>query len=420
MKIFIYILFICVVLFAENTIKNENILVDLRAVFVDYKYDNYWDDSKAFVTSVKLGYKRDIVPNLEAGVVFGAIEDFGLSDHDKQSMTYIYNRDTETFSILHQAYIKYELNKNYIQLGRFEFSSPLIDSDDYYVLSNSFEGITASINYKKLNFQAGHISKMSGSWDAGYDGGTFQSMSISPWLHKADNGETSQWPNPVADFGIDNSGISFASIMLSDEKYKFQLWDYYAHELMNSIYTQLDVKLDTFQISFQYNTFDEVGQFKEISDSRAIIDYSVWGAKVSSKIKDIDLTLAYTEVSDDESAHLWGSWGGFPYFASGMMVSYFETSLRDTHMYALNADVNFIDNLSTTFHIGYYDLNKNYTVDTHANRDAPDGEDYMYTYGIGNKYQINDDLSFVLKLAGRKLQTGNQSDLIRCIVKYTF
>jgi hypothetical protein len=407
------------ILLADTSPSND-ISLDLRAVYVNYSFDRYWKDSEAFISSIKLGYTHHITDNLEVKVAFGAIEDFGLNNPDKQSMTYIYNRNGNTFALLNQAYLKYTVNKNYIQAGRFEFSSPLIDSDDYYVLSNSFEGVKSNIQLNNLNLQLGHISRMSGSWDGSYDGGSFVSMNKSAWIHKADNQELSQWPNAVVDFGIKDSGVSYAGFNYADDHFNLKLWDYYGHNFVNAFYTQGDMKYDPLTFSFQYIKFNEIGQMKDVADPRAVIDYSVWGAKIATEINDVKLSMAYTGVSDDASSHLWGTWGGYPYFASGMMVSYFETSLRDAHIYALNSDFSLIEKLSTTLHAGYYDLNKKYTIDTRGNRNAPNGENYMVTYGISNTYKYSDRFSFVLMLAGRTLENGDKGTYVRTILKYAF
>ena len=400
----------------------DEISVDLRALYVNYNYDNYFKNSEAFATSLKLGYKKNIFSNLEVGTTFGAIEEFGLNDMNKQAMTYIHSNvytgdSRDTFTILHQAYLKYYNENNYLQIGRFEFNSPLINSDDHYLLSNSFEGAIAKLVFDSSSVQFGHISRMSGTWDAGYDGSTFQSMSKSPWMHKADVGENN-WPNPYVSFGVENNGISFVSYSYNDDKYKFQLWDYYAKELMNSIYTQFDMKLDSFNFALQYNSFDAVGQMKDHPSVNSEIDYKIFGAKIDTKIEDVNIALAYMGVSDDETAHLWGSWGGYPYFASGMMITYFDASLRDANVYSLNSNFSLMSCLDTTLHLGYYDLNKEYTKRDSAN--APNGEDYMFTYGVSNTYSFNDNLSFVIKLAGRKLDSENEALLLRSILKYKF
>jgi hypothetical protein len=413
----IFVMFITII--QADGLKDK-ISLDFRATYVDYNYDNYWNDSNAFATGVKLKYSDEVVENLEFGIAFGAIADFGLSDEGKQSMTYIFDRDADSFALLHQIYLQYNLANTKILFGRFEYSSPLIDSDDAFLLSNSFEGFVVSSDFKNVNLQLGHISKMSGTWDAGYDGGKFVSMSKSPWMHKADNQETTQWVNPVTSFGVDEKGISFIGAIYNDEAYTLQVWDYYGYEFFNSLYTQLDLSIAAFDIAFQYNTFDAVGQLKNNPNPSANIDYEVWGAKIATTLQESTFTLAYTGVSDDPSAHLWGSFGGYPYFASGMMVTYFETSLRDAHMYSFNVDTSFLSKFNSTFHVGYYDLNKNYTIDTTGTRDAINGEDYMYTYGISNTYEFSEQASMTLKLAGRTLETGNKSELINLLIRYKF
>ena len=341
-------------------------------------------------------------------------------------MTYVFSGAcsgvNESFSLLEEAYHGYNLDNLELKVGRQEMSTPLIDSDDYFVTPNSFEAVTLNYKIDDILFQGGYVSKMAGTWDASYDGSKFLSMSRQPWIHKADKGIDTYPVDEVYNI-VGNSGISYASITYNKNEHKMQLWDFYAHNMLNTLFMQYDYTLDSLSASLQYSNKRAIGKL----DDTPLYDvnYDVYGAKLNYKISnDWKLTGAYTGVSDDDSLHFFGSWGGYPEFASGMMVSYFETSLRDANIYALTSSHNLdsiMDRFSITLKYAYYDLNKDYTINTQQeHRLAPNGQNYMHAYGVGFYYSFSDDLSFKLMLAGRELENGYRSELIRTVLKYNF
>ena len=133
------------------------------------------------------------------------------------------------------------------------------------------------------------------------------------------------------------------------------------------------------------------------------------------------MELAYTGVSDDDSLHYLGSWGGYPEFASGMLLSYFETYLRDADIYAITSKHtldNLAKGLSFKFQYARYELNKDYTIN--IAKGSPNGDDYMNAYGVQAFYQYNKNLSVKMAFAGRELENKNNSKLVRAVMKYSF
>ena len=77
--------------------------------------------------------------------------------------------------------------------------------------------------------------------------------------------------------------MTFGAITYQDKGVKLQAWDYYAHELMNSVFVQSDFDIKNFSLGLQYNTFDAVGQMKDVNDPRAKIHYKVLGKLQSAR-----------------------------------------------------------------------------------------------------------------------------------------
>ena len=147
----------------------DNLSVDVRAVYINYDYDKGFSDAEAFATSLKIKYEKEIVEGLTGGIAF----------------------------------------------GRFELETPLISSDDYFALSNSFEGVHVDIKeIDNYNFRLGFISKMAGAWDSAYDGSAFESMTKQAWAHRGDTGSESYY-NLVDDFGVDNAGMGYVALSLN-------------------------------------------------------------------------------------------------------------------------------------------------------------------------------------------------------------
>jgi hypothetical protein len=397
---------------------------DVRLAYIDYKYDDsFFPDSYAGVASAKLSIETKKYRDIYAKVSFTTVQ--GI-DHDsnKQAMTYIFSETwkgvNDSYTLLQESYIGYESSLLSLKIGRQEMLTPYIDTDDYYISPNSFEAITLQLRpLKEVILHAGYVDKMSGPWDASYDGADFHSMSRQAWIHYSD-GTKDTYPVDAVYAIVGDQGISYLGASYEKDAHKLQLWDNYAHEMFNTIMAQYNYKNKYFDAAVQYSTKREVGKLKDASAYR--VHYDVYGARVGGNINEKwNLDLAYTGVSDDDSLHFFGSWGGYPEFASGMAVSYFDTYLRDANIYALTSKHDLstmINGLRIKLKYAYYDLNSDYTINVKKN--TPNGDGYMHAYGIQTDYDYNKQLSFKVIIAGRELESGNQSQLFRSILKYKF
>jgi len=430
LKKFITYLFSTLALLANETNNMENISLDVRAVYINYAYDKGLPDAEAFATSLKLKYEREIVEGLNGGIAFGTVQDLGIMRYDKsekkRNLAFIFNKDKENFSILHQAFLNYTYSKSFIELGRFELETPLISSDDYFVLSNSFEGIHVDIKeIENYNLRLGYISKMSGAWDAAYDGGSFESMTKQAWAHRADTGSDNYY-NLVDDLGVDEAGMGYIGAEYKNDFLKIQLYDHLMVDAYNSVFTQLDYTTKLYEnellLAGQYIKYDGIGALKDNPNPDAVVDYATYSAKAQLASDKYKIKLAYTGVTDTPSIHFFGTAGGYSEFASGMMISYFSTSLRDANIYSITPSFNFghkknIYNLTLLY--AYYDLNSDYTKGGYIG-DSINGDEYMHAYGISGNYTYNKNLSWTMKLAQRKLEHGDENLLFRTILGYKY
>jgi hypothetical protein len=385
---------------SDDTLKVSG---DLRLAYLDYKYeDGYAADSYAGLVSAKLSVESMEWKNLYVKASFTTVQ--GINhDKDKQEETYVFNPDGESYTLLEEAYLGYKNSLLDIKIGRQEISIPYIKSNDYFVTPNSFEAITISSEVtKKTSIDAGHVTQMSGTLDASYDGSTFNSMSKQLAL-----------PSGAYDV-VGDQAVSYLGGTYTRDAHKLQLWDFYAHEIFNTSMIQYDYKTKAFNAGLQYSMKREVGKLKDSSAYK--IHYDVYGAKVGGTIVDKwNLELAYTGVSDDDSTHIFGSWGGYCEFAS----AYFNTSLIDANIYALTSAhdlASIAKGTSLTLRYFYYDLNSKYTVTS----DAPDGYDYMYAYAIEANYKYSKDFNFMFYFGDREMDGGNSAHFFTVISHYTF
>ena len=434
MKKIFTLLFLSLSIFASEIDSKNNVSLDMRAIYMNNDYDRGFDDAEAFVTSVKLKYEQILLDNLTAGIAFSTVSDLGLLNNDlsKRNMAYIFDKNNRNFSILHQIYLQYNHSKSFIKIGRFELETPLVSSGDFYVLSNTFEGIHLDIKeIENYNLRAGYLSKMSGSWDSRYDGGSFNSMTKQAWAHRADNGKEFYYQlvgngsSPVG-LNVKNAGLGYVGIAYEKESLKLQFYDHVLFDTYNSLFAQVDYTLNVdgekLLLAGQYIKYDGIGALKNNQNPDAVVDYATYSAKGELSMKDVTLSLAYTGLTDTASIHFLGAHGGFPQFASGMMVSYFETSLRDADLYSLTSSYDFGTKqhaFNITALYAYYDLNSDYTKNGIIG-DSIQGDEYLHAYGISGKYTYNEKLSWTMKLAQRRLEHGDENILFRTILKYSF
>jgi len=172
---------------------------DIRTGYVTYNYDNPngdttinkgHKDSQGFYLIPKLSIQTPNFRGFSAKITGAAATDFGLNNPKKEIRNFVFDAsDLESYVILQEAYVAYESeDKAHAALiGRNELYTPMIDTDDWYMLANSFEVLTyTNRSVTDLMLTGGYFHKMAGVWDSGANGTEFHSMSDASFVAAED------------------------------------------------------------------------------------------------------------------------------------------------------------------------------------------------------------------------------------------
>lgn len=359
---------------------------DIRVGWVDFDYDNpptgisangkvetkYWPnsslinqghiDSKGIYIIPKLSISSPKSNKIRAKITVAGATDLGLNDEKYASRTFVYDSSgRKSFAILQEAYISYEDKANRLLVGREEISTPMIDKDDWYMLANSFElAYYQNNSFKDITLLAGYFLSMSGVWDSGANGTEFHSMSQASFIDAADKAI------------IGEKGIYFASFTYNDRKHhNLQLWNYYARDMYNTLFMQYDyrdvVGFLEYDFGLQFINFKEVGYLASDA-ANTNIDFSLYSARFDGKFSNgVDFaTGAANYTSGEGQSATIGAYGGYPYFANGMIFHAFEPgSLQNASSYKAQIGYDFaklgIPTLWAGYRYTYFNLDPDYS-----------------------------------------------------------
>lgn len=359
---------------------------DIRAGWVQYDYQNAPKsdgsathpnrnqghiDAKGIYTMPKLSISSPKNNRMHAKVTIAGATDFGINDEKYEGRTFVFDpNERKSFIILQEGYLSYEDKQHKALVGREEITTPMIDADDWYMLSNSFElAYYTNNSLDNITFNLGYFSKMSGVWDSGANGTEFHSMSDASFIDSSDKDE------------IGDTGVSFAAVEYNDKtNHQLQVWNYYAEDMYNTLFMQYDytnsISNFNYDVGVQFMNFKEVGYLATDAASTNI-DYSLFSARLNGDFSNgIDFATGISKYTDGEGqGATLGAFGGYPYFANGMIFHFFEAgSLRNAA--SLKAQVGYdfskvgVDDLWIGYRYTYFDLDSKFSQN--ANGQAQD------------------------------------------------
>jgi len=346
---------------------------DIRTGYITYDYNNPdgdstvnkgHKDSQGFYLIPKLSIQTPVLGGFTAKITGVAATDFGLNNPEKESRNFVFDaNDLESFAILQEAYIAYESeDKAHVALlGRNELYTPMIDTDDWYMQANSFEVLTyTNRSISSLMFTGGYFHKMAGVWDSGANGTEFHSMSDASFVGSEDKARA------------DDKGIAYLAAQYDNGTHNAQVWGYYAQDLYNILFAQYDFTQKTisgfsYDIGAQFIGFKEDGKLADYNTTN--IDYGIYSVRFDGSFANgIGFASGIAKYSDGEGqGATLGAWGGYPYFANGIIFHFFEAgSLQNATSYKLQGTYDLsaigVDNLSLAIRYTYFDLDPDYSV----------------------------------------------------------
>jgi hypothetical protein len=188
---------------------------------------------------------------------------------------------------------------------------------------------------------------------------------------------------------MDTAGVTALGIDYKQGDLKLRAWDYYAHEMYNTIYADAEYKIDAgaakITLGAQILKQDDVGGFAtsgggdQLKANRGVlkpsslqagrgtnlyrtkisadgsIDALLWGAKAQAEIGEFTFLAAYNKNGE---GHVMNTWGGDPGYTS---TQFGRNEYRaDTTAYKFGAEYNlqsFVPGLKFMYSLAQYDTN---------------------------------------------------------------
>ena len=327
----------------------------------------------------KLKFETADYKGLSFGTAFyttnGIFNDSDKEDYTKVDPTLL-GKDNGNYSILGEAYLQYKYGNTTFKGGRQKLDTPLAGSDDARMLPNLFEAyLLINTDIPDTTLIAGHVTKFAqGTFGRAYNGGILAATGGYSATDSRDRVGKFENMGTYA-IGESTSGVSVVSATYTGiEGLKVQLWDYYAHDILNAVYGQVDYSWkcalsDSVKpfVAAQIISEDEVGDklLKNLGGN-GNIDSLYWGAKLGFKVENFTTYIAYsetTENSDTDAGYanaIITPWGGMPAFTQGMVTRHmFLAGIDATKLAASYNWKAFGPDLSTTVYYADFDMAKN-------------------------------------------------------------
>ncbi|MEN8200432.1 MAG: OprD family outer membrane porin, partial [Thermodesulfobacteriota bacterium] len=399
---------------------------DIRTGWLQYEYGNPEGnpainkghrDSQGFYLVPKFSLVTPGWNGLSAKLTGAGATDFGINDPERESRTFVFDGgDLKSFAILQEAYVAYDSEGavHSVRIGRSETVTPMIEADDYYMLANSFEAVSYSNrSLANVMLTGGYLHKMAGVWDSGANGTEFHSMSDASFVAAEDKERA------------DDAGVFYLAGQYEDDSHKGQLWGYHASELYNILFAQYDYrrKIDSgfsWDLGAQFINFKEEGALADHNSTT--IDYSITSARFDGSFGNgFAFATGVSKYSDGEGqGATLGAWGGFPYFANGLVFHFFEAgSLQNAASYKIQGSYDFsqtgIDNLSLTLRYTYFDLDSEYSESS-----TGEMQDGMNLLGTRLSYECPSGGSLAMTYEHRDLDGEPDAMALRLIGGFRF
>ena len=395
---------------------------DGRAGWVSYDYGNPngdpainkgHKDSEGFYVMPKLSLQTPDFSHFNAKITVAGATDFGINDEGKQSRNFVFDpTENESFVILQELYLEYDNKAHNALIGRNEIVTPMIDFDDWYMLGNSFELVRyTNTSLDNTAMHIGFFNKMSGVWDSGANGTEFHYMSTASFVPQVNKDEAG------------DAGVYYAAVEHNGDKHHGQLWGYYAEDLYNMLFAQYNFKSGSnkynYDFGLQFINWSQVGKLKS---SATEIDYSLYSIKYDGNMDNgFSFATGASKYTDGKGqGDTLGAWGGYPYFANGMIFHFFEAgSLQNAASYKVQGGYDLskigVDNTVIKLRYTFFDLDPTYSISS-----AGEPQDPMELIGLQISYNFMKSGYFNATVERHDLDHEPSSTAIRLIGGYKF
>jgi len=367
----------------ESMFKDGKVSGQIRAFYIDREYQGSAgknDHRNAQAIGGYLKFVTDDYKGLKFGTAFYTTNGFLLNspknDFTQNDMTLLGNNN-ESYTMLGEAFVEYKYENTGFKGGRVKYSSPMMGADDARMLPNLFEAyMLTNTDLADTTISIAHVTKFAqGTFGRVYGAGLLAATSGYSAVNSdpVDSGKFENMGSYA--FGEKSNGVTVASIEYKGiDNLKLRLYDYYADDVMNTIYGDVNFKWnclfsDTIKpfAAAQFIKEDDVGD-QIIGDAlggNGEIDSFYWAAKIGAKYKGFMAYLAYSQTTDNDAGETYQNaiittWGGMPAYTQGMVTRHMF--LAGTNATKVVGAYSFKEqgvNLSTALYYASFDMDEN-------------------------------------------------------------
>ncbi len=357
-----------------------------RTGFIETDVEN---DSRTTAVAIggEFGCGFSLTENISIDLGISSSIDPGVNDSNNDKVHGdFFDADKDSYAILGEAVLHANLGDVDAHLGRQNFDSPHMDSDDLRIVPNRFEAYQLNYALKEnTNLGFAYVRKMSG-WGNGADQSDF--VDIGRALGSNEGDAYVVWG-------------SYEEVGLS-----VQLWDYVIEDIENIFYAEAVYGADlnddfSWEIGLQYDQGRDIGSSKSGN-----VDADTWGVTGALTYKMITISAAHNRNHGGSGAL--ASLGGGPFFTSMEDQTLDAVSGSDSRSSTVGIEVNPLEGLSVGFIASNFQASNKSTYHVQENNFFVSYE-WNDTVTLEAIYADLDDKNSV-----------NDTDQLRAILTYNF
>jgi len=354
---------------------------EIRAFYIDRQYQgSSGADTHRNATALggHLKFETADYKGLSFASAFYTTNEIPVLNYTDKDPT-LFGINNESYSMLGEAYIKYKYEKTTFKGGRQKLNTPMAGSDDVRMIHNLFNAyLVVNKDIPNTTLVVGHINGFAqGTFGGVYNPAQDNENSLlavtSGYSAVDTKNQTGKFLNMGGyAIGQDTAGVSVASATYKDGAFKAQLWDYYAYDMVNIVYGQVDYSWTCLlsdkvhpYVSGQIISENGVGD-NLVGDVNGLYGGVMFGAKVEN----FNAHIAYSQTTENSAGDLAGGkigtanaiitpWGGNPSYTHGMVTRH--QFIAGTKTSKVAASYNFKDlgaNLSTSIYYIAFEMHE--------------------------------------------------------------
>jgi hypothetical protein len=260
--------------------------------------------------------------------------------------------NNDNYVFLGEMYGQYKLANTTLKAGRQKLETPLTGTDDARMVPNLFEAyMIINKDIADTTIVAGHLTNFAqGTFGRIYDHSIYRrhKATSTSMMLSATSGysfmDSLDYTGSFTNMGTYATGQSTSGVSLISATYtgikglKAQVWDYYAHDILNAVYGELNYSYTLNDLVKPYLSGQIIKQDSVEDELAGDIDSIYGAAKIGAEVENFDLSFAYSQMGENDAADLLGAstqslskgigqknsmitpWGGMPGYTQGMVT----------------------------------------------------------------------------------------------------